>query len=159
MEVLDKNLLVKRTNGRIASFFSNFCIGDYVKIVCVGAQYDSYRDAFNYFWGNSKNTHLSDKNIGETWKVMNIAFHPSHDEFIYYIRNIKGENAVIGGDGIELIPFHKRNRSNIKKIVVYQLPFISDSNMTHEWDDKLWDFYEDNKIVKNKRRKIYNLKQ
>jgi len=140
------DVYIKFINGKIEKTHSRFNIGDYVNIKDARYQYNAFTKAFKYFWGNEKVKYLSSENK-EIWKIINIAAHPFYNCcLIYYIRNIKGENAIIGGDGLKKINYHKRNRENIKNIIVYEIPmFIT---KTHNWNDKLWDFYDNRKIIK-----------
>ena len=148
-------LYVKRNDGKIFKTYPRFCIGDYVKIKDFGWQYKTYERAFIYFWGDKETTDIDESNVGRRWKIINIALHANGWDLIYHIRSSFGENAVMGGKGLMWSFFHKRNRENVKNVLIYQLPSYKDP-IPHHWKDKLWDFYEDGKIIKNK-RKIYNL--
>ena len=133
-----------KTSKGIIGINIKLSIGDYVHIKDAGCQYCSYTTAFQYFWGDSlsrRNLHDIDKN-DNIWKIINMVVHGSDwNKVICHIRNRKGDNAVIGIDGLELANFHKRNREPIKSFLIYQLPFIGDST-SHDWHDKLWDFYD-----------------
>ena len=152
-----------KTSKGIIGINIKLSIGDYVHIKDAGCQYCSYTTAFQYFWGDilprrnlhdfdlsRRNLHDIDKN-DKIWKIINMVVHGSDwNKVICHIRNRKGDNAVIGIDGLELANFHKRNREPIKSFLIYQLPFIGDS-MPHDWHDKLWDFY-DNETMKEIKR-------
>lgn len=144
----------KLNSGEVITKYSPINIGDYVIVTDYWQQYDSFLSAFIYFWGSTNRTKLTRNNSYQNWKVMNIALHPNALDLIYHIRSIKGENAVVSNRAITLTNFHRRNRDNIRRIIIYQISKNTEP-FPHEWDDKLWDFYENGKIVSNKRRKIY----
>jgi hypothetical protein len=90
-----------------------FNVGDIVKVYSAGHQYDSYTDAFEYFWGK-KNGSYSLRCLGgynritnlkkNVWIVVNMAVHPwESDMIMYYIRTQDGKKVVIGEDGLEFI--------------------------------------------------------
>lgn len=144
---------VKTNHNSIVTINVKLCIGDYVTIKHAGCQYCSYTTAFQYFWGDNisrVNAHnFSKDNV--IWKIINIVLHGSDsNRIICHIRNRKGDNVVIGMDGLELAKFHKRNRESIKPIIIYQLPYMGEV-MPHDWHEKLWDFYEKGKVVKRKK--------
>lgn len=146
------SILMKLNDKRIVPIISEFCIGEYVKIIDTGCQYSTYDAAFLYFWGDKKNVYLNEHSKEQYWKIINMAVHCSMPRIIYHIRNCKGENAVIGGDGIESVTFHKRNRNTCRSIVIEKLPLSSASTQKHNWKDKLWDFYENGNLIENKRK-------
>ena len=87
-----------------------FNVGDIVKVYSAGHQYDSYVDAFEYFWGK-KNGNYSLRYLAHritnlkknVWVVVNMAVHPWSDMIMYYIRTQDGKKVVIGEDGLEFI--------------------------------------------------------
>ena len=145
-----------KTSKGIIGINIKLSIGDYVHIKDAGCQYSSYTNAFQYFWGDSlsrRNLHDIDKN-DNIWKIINMVVHGNNcDMVICHIRNRKGDNAVIGIDGLELANFHKRNREPIKSFLIYQLPFFSGDSILHDWHDKLWDFYDSETRKEIKREK------
>lgn len=143
-------IYVKANDSKLTIVYVNFCIGDYVHVSDIGHQYTSYTRAFKYFWGDTPNVDLH--NVVKTdnlWKIINMTAHGSnYNNILCHIRNRKGDNAVIGIDGLKLSNFHKRNRRPIKPIIIYQLPNIGNVT-THDWHEKLWDFYYKNgEIIK-----------
>ena len=146
----------KLNNGKIKQINNEFDVGDYVYITDTRQQYSLYVTAFYYFFREDSSFYLSDKERGEVWKIINMAVHVKNDsDILYHIRNREGKNAVIHQDGLEFARFHHRNRICIRDKLIYQLP-PTGSCIMHNWRDKLWDFYEDGKIIENK-RKIHNL--
>ncbi len=141
----------KFNDGHVRLINSYFFVGDYVKIVNCGRQYDTYRNAFLYFWGEDKHYYLLEKDKSQIWKVINIVMHENGGTLLYHIRNIKGDNSVVNASAIEPSTHHMKNRCCAKNMLIYQLPY-NNNVMRHSWRDKLWDFYEDGKIVKNKRK-------
>ena len=146
-------VIAKMRDGGEVKMYSNFNIGDYVKVVDTGHQYSSYDTAFKFFWGNKERFYLpycaneyeneSDfqsamARIPQRWKVINMAVHDFFpDTIVYHIRSIDGKNCVVGAGAIKLLNFHHRNREPIGKIMIYQLP--SNGNvMKHKWTEKLY---------------------
>jgi len=153
-------LIIKLHNGRFEKINTNYHIGDYVKIWYSGYQYPSYATAFQYFWGTYVTTDLEKNELVEdTWKIMNFSVHADysslHTSLLIHIRNRKGDNVVISENGIRPLNFHKRNREPIHTMVIYPIPksMMKAEDLHHTWKSKLWDYYEDGEIVKNKRRK------
>ena len=128
-----------------------FSIGEYVEIADRGHQYNAYTTAFKYFWGNEECYYLTKNNYGEIWKIINIALHPNGVDVLYHIRNRKGDNAVVSYGSIKRSKFHKRNRRIMRDILIYQLPFNNGFVQTHNWTNKLWNFYKDGEIIKNEK--------
>jgi len=100
-------------DGSETEIYAKFNIGDIVKVDSAGHQYDSYTDAFEYFWGK-KNGNYSLRYLGpyhritnlkkNVWIVVNMAVHAwDRERVIYYLRTQDGKKAVIGEDGIEFI--------------------------------------------------------
>lgn len=150
---------VVTNNNKIVLNNIPFCIGDYVMVTDAGCQYPTYHKAYRYFWGNNEcvNLHESLKKGDNVWKIMNMAAHGNnYTKMLYHIRNRRGENAVIGGNGILNLKFHRKNRNHVHEVVIYQIPQYSEV-VPHEWDDKLWDYYIDGEVVNNKKRKKHDL--
>lgn len=146
----------KLNNGKIKEINNLFNVGDYVYIIETGQQYSTYTTAFCYFFGEGKSCYLESKKEKElkVWKVINIAVHGGFEnDILYHIRNCEGKNVVIHQDGLELAPFHNRNRTCIKEKLIFQIP-PSGNYISNNWRDKLWDFYEDGKIIENKNKKF-----
>jgi hypothetical protein len=147
-------IFVKRNNGKIIQVnldCEDIHIGDYVHIKDRGHQYCSYTLAFNYLWGNKESIELYKvPNTDNIWKVINIVVHGSfYDIPMCHIRNRRGDNVIMSIYGLAKSNFHKRNRTSIKDIVIYQMPYLGDTP-PHDWHEKLWDFFENGKIVKRK---------
>ena len=147
----------KFNDGHVRRVVPYFFVGDYVRIDDCGHQYDSYHAAYLYFWGENKHHYLSENDASQIWKVINIVMHANGRTLLYHIRNIKGDNSVVNDSAIKPSTHHMRNRCCAKNMLIYQLPYINNV-MPHSWRDKLWDFYEEGKVVKNK-RKLHNLKK
>ena len=148
----------KLNSGYIGLISSTMAtIGDYVDIVHPGHHYKTYIGAFEYFGKNLIWHSLTEEDCSEPWKIINIALHENHTTILYHIRNRKGENAVVNCSAFIRSNFHKKNRENIKNIIIYQILERSEQNQ-HNWMEKLWDFYENGKIIENK-RKFYNFKK
>lgn len=136
-------VIAKLVNGLEKKLETKFEIGEYVEVIKPEHQYSSYGQAFNYFWGNLRNYHIP-YSYGERpsiWKIINMALHPSNGKIIYHIRTIDGKNAVVSGDGLRKIDYHKRNRNNIYPIMIYQLCVKS---MPHSWKEKLYKVLNEN---------------
>lgn len=124
--------------GDLQPINSKFEIGDYVKVIAPGHQYSTYTDAFKYFWGDNKNYYIHwDKRYEFIWKIINMAVHPSDGNILYHIRTTNGRNAVVNEQAITFSNFHKRNRSHLHTILLYQLP-MDNSSKPHKWTAKLY---------------------
>ena len=139
-------VIAKMCDGSEEKMYSNFNIGDYVKVTQPGHQYSSYTAAFKFFWGDTERYYIpygasyEDKNTGmpTRWKVINMAIHPTDkNAILYHIRSIDGKNCVVGGGAIKPLNFHHRNREPIGKIMIYQLPYHGNV-MKHKWTEKLY---------------------
>lgn len=129
---------------------SDIWIGDYVEVLNGKYQYSTYTTAFKYFWGDERSTNLSDVK-DNVWKVINMACHSGfYNSILVHIRNRKGDNVVIGLGGLVKSKFHSKNREPINDVVIYQLPYIGDV-VPHDWHEKLWDYYENGKIIKKEK--------
>lgn len=142
----------KFKDGHIGLINPYFFVGDYVRIDDWAHQYDRYHDAYLYFWGEDKHYFLLENDKSQIWKVINIVMHENGRTLLYHIRNVKGDNSVVNASAIRPSTHHMRNRCCAKNMLIYQLPY-NDNVTPHSWRDKLWDFYEEGKIVKNKNRK------
>lgn len=146
-------LYCKFNDGNIRCLNPIFFVGDYVRIVDCGHQYDSYHDAYLYFWGEDKHYYLMENDKSQVWKVINIVMHANGRTLLYHIRNVKGDNSVVNASAIRPSTHHMRNRCCAKNMLIYQLPYYKSKVTPHNWRDKLWDFYDNGKIIKNKNRK------
>ena len=143
-------VIAKLRRGDEVKVVLDFDIGDYVKVSNTGYQYTTYNNAFKYFWGNTKTTHIETENKGDKlnriWKVINMVVHesstPDYLDIICHIRSMNGENAVIGSGGLTKLHYHHRNRVRLVKIP--QLPYHGDVE-PHDWRDKLYEVIEDGK--------------
>lgn len=139
-------VIAKMCDGDEVKLYSNFNIGDYVKVTNPRQQYPSYDTAFEFFWGDTERYYIpygtshEEKNgeMPTRWKVINMAIHPVvNNAILYHIRDIDGKNCVVNAGAIKLMDFHHRNREPIGKLMIYQLPW--DGNvMKHKWTDKLY---------------------
>lgn len=136
----------KMMDNRFLTILTDFNIGDYVKVVESGHQYSAFTNAFIYFWGNIKCHHLTEEDKKAHWKVINMALHPNGVTVLYHIRDVSGKNVVVNSCAIKRDNFHKRNRTNIKEMVIYQIPTSTSITQEHTWKDKLWEYV--NKIEK-----------
>ena len=124
-----------------------FDVGDYVKVSNTGFQYTTYNNAFKYFWGDTKVTHIESDHkadrLNRIWKVMNMVIHesstPRYYDIICHVRSMNGENAVVCSNGLTKLNYHHRNRSH--KIRISQLPYHGDVE-PHDWRDKLYEIVE-----------------
>lgn len=143
-------VIAKLRRGDEVKVVLDFDIGDYVKVSNTGYQYTTYDNAFKYFWGNTKTTHIETEHNGDKlnriWKVINMVVHesssPDYLDIICHIRSMNGENAVIGSGGLTKLHYHHRNRVRLVKIP--QLPYHGDVE-PHDWKDKLYEVIEDGK--------------
>lgn len=137
-------VVAKLRRGDEVKVVLDFDIGDYVKVSNTGHQYTTYNNAFKYFWGNTKTTHIESKNRADkfdrVWKVINMVVHESSTadylDIMCHIRTNKGENAVVGVHGLTKLNYHHRNRANY--IRISQLPYHGDVK-PHDWKDKLYE--------------------
>ena len=123
-------VVAKLRRGDEVKVVLDFDIGDYVKVSNTGYQYTTYNNAFKYFWGNTKTTHIETENKGDKlnriWKVINMVVHESSSP-----------------DYLDIIcHYHHRNRVRLVKIP--QLPYHGDVE-PHDWRDKLYEVIEDGK--------------
>ena len=140
-------VVAKLRRGDEVKVVLDFDIGDYVKVSNTGHQYSTYSNAFKYFWGNTKTTHIeaehkADK-LNRIWKVMNMVVHesstPRYYDIICHVRSMNGENAVVCSEGLTKLNYHHRNRSH--KIRIFQLPYGGEVE-PHDWRDKLYEIVE-----------------
>lgn len=134
---------VKLNDGSIGVYNLPFRIGDYVKIVRSGCQYDSYQGVFKYFWGDEhKHARITrEDEEKDIWKVINVVLHCyGGNGLIYHIRSCDGRNVAIGGDGLRMIKYHKRNRNTVHQMRIFQLPTNDEIIVPHKWTDKLYEF-------------------
>ena len=128
------NIRVLKNNGEIKFCESKCWVGDIVNISSLGHHYPTYTDAFLYFWGTNKNDdkHSDVNSKTQLWKVINIAMHGSLHSLIYHIRNLHGENLVIGQCGIKVVSQNKNNPPSSLP-TIYQI-----NNTKHSWKEKLY---------------------
>lgn len=138
-------IVAKLNDGKEVQMYSQFNIGDYVKVVNTGHQYSSYNTAFKFFWGDTDRYYLpyiGDEyemaRMPQRWKVINMAVpNMPPNCILYHIRSEDGKNCVVNEGAIKLMDFHHRNREPIGKLMIYQLP-SNDNVIKHQWTEKLY---------------------
>ena len=117
-------------NGRMKKYHSSFLLGDIVKIINCGQQYEC--DDFNeYFHCGKKYLYIKHKSIPgnswfpllspkeNIWLIVGMAIHPfDSSEIILCLQNKRQKYCVFGSQGIELISKGKMSRT---PEAIYQL--------------------------------------
>ena len=129
------DIKAQKNDGNVLIISSKFWVGDIVKIECPGYYYPNHITAFNYFWGTTKSLHKLDElydREGQSWKIINIALNTTFtSELIYHIRNLQGENIVIGEGGLKMLIPNKNKPTS--QVTVFQV-----NEIKHSWKEKLY---------------------
>jgi hypothetical protein len=136
---MEHRIIGELTDGRKVHLISNFMIGDYVEIENSGHQYELYKNAFQYFWGDEHTFKLSmNVSCPKIWKIINMAIHEcSYTTILYHIRTVDGKNSVVNAKALKESSFHKKDRTHLRPLVIFQIPKESE-NVKHNWKEKLF---------------------